>query len=163
MVLNGGFDSGTAGWTLAGGAFYNVKNGNPLPDVILEGIAPTASQTINSLIPTGIYVVSGDYQYNGGGSSTALTFGVALDGVYYFQTMAPTNYSWQSFSFLYTATSSSETLSLSTLNGTFQQYPKYSIDNIAMYFIPDPSSWALLGAGGALLFARRVFLARTKA
>ncbi len=153
LVVNGGFD-GPDGWTFAFPAYYNVKNGNPPPDVVLDGESATASQTINSLNPGITYVVSGDYQWNGG-SSTDPSLGVALDGVYLFETAAPADANWHSFNFDYTATSTSALLSLAAINGAEVHY---SIDNISMEAVPEPSSLCLIGVGGimsALFFRSR--------
>ena len=83
-------------------------------------------------------------------------FGVALDGDYLFETTALTNYNWYNFIFDYTATSTSALLSLSTLIG--EKGNGYTIDNIAMYAVPEPSSLCLIGLGGilsAMLFRKR--------
>jgi hypothetical protein len=157
LVYNGGFDISSNGinadgWTFTGG-FYNEKNGNPLPDLDLSG---TASQTINSLTPGVIYLVSGDYQDLGGGSSADSSFGVAFNGDYLFETIAPTNFNWYSFNFEYMAASTSAVLSLSSgLNGTGISY---AIDNISIYAVPEPNSLCLIGVGGivsTILFGNR--------
>jgi hypothetical protein len=61
---------------------------------------------------------------------------------------------WQDFSFLYTATSPSIVLSLSSqINGT---QVSYSIDNIDMYATPEPSGLSLIFLGsGLLIFVRK--------
>jgi hypothetical protein len=149
LVVNGGFDTSAAGWTInPGSSFYNSKNGNPSGDVVLEGLTGTASQTINSLNPGIIYNVSGDYQDIDGGSLANYSFGVALNGVYFFEAIAPTNSNWYSFNFEYTAVSSSAVLSLSQING---MGITYSIDNISMQAVPEPSSIALIFLGGGVL------------
>jgi hypothetical protein len=165
LVLNGGFDTSAAGWILANGAEYELTKGNPAGDIALDSIHPspstdpTASQTINSLTPGTIYTVSGDYAYitdRGGGSPTTdYSFGVAIDGIFLFETLTPTNGTpWRSFSFSYTASSSSALLSLSSqMNGTGITY---SIDNIAMYAAPEPSpSLLILLGSGVLFYVRR--------
>ena len=143
LVVTGDFDS-SDDWTFAFPAYYNVKNGNPPPDVVLDGESATASQTINSLNPGITYVVSGDYQWNGG-SSTDPSLGVALDGVYLFETAAPADANWHSFNFDYTATSTSALLSLAAINGAEVHY---SIDNVSMEAVPEPNSLWLIGIGG---------------
>jgi len=154
LVVNGSFDTNAAGWTLTNGASYNIKNGNPPGEVDFErfGGGATASQTINSLSPGVFYTVSGDYRGIAPVvTSTNYGFGVSLDGVFYFETTAPTNLDWYTFSFLYAATSSSTVLTLSQIDGNF-----YGIDNIAMYAVPEPSaiSFILLGSG-VLFYVRR--------
>lgn len=161
LVYNGGFEISSNGtnpddWILSNAAYYNAKNGNPAPDVVLQFLG-TASQTINSLNPGTIYVVSGDYQGEPGGSSIIPSFGVAFDGVYMFETASPTNLNWYSFNFEYAATSSSAVLSLSQINLAGNGY---SIDNIAMYVVPEPSAWSLILLGSGLLICVRARLWR---
>jgi hypothetical protein len=165
LVSNGGFDSNADGWTIinvSGGFGYSTAGGNPGGDVLLDNLTPspsstpTASQTISGLDPGTAYVVSGDYQQaknRGGGSSTDPSFGVAIDGLYLFTTAAPGNYSWQTFSFSYTAASSSTVLSLSSqLNGTGMSY---AIDNISFKSVPEPGITGLFGIGVLMLCRRR--------
>ena len=145
FVFNGGFDTDASGWTLINGAYFDTKGGNPAPDVVLEGTTGAASQTINGLNPGITYFVSGDYQRADGGSSIDPSFGVAIDGTFLFETVAPASLSWQSFSFFYTAASPSAVLSLSQINGTLIHY---SIDNISMETAPEPNSLWLIGISG---------------
>jgi hypothetical protein len=165
LVFNGGFDTSAAGWTITNvfGSGYEATKGNPAGDVALgidppsSTTVPTASQTINSLTPGGIYMVAGDYlagPFRGGGSPTDFSFGVAIDGLFLFKTAAPTDSTWHRFSFLYTANSSSAALSLSAqLNGVGVSY---LIDNISMQAVPEPRTLSLLGISGILsaLFAK---------
>jgi len=161
LVFNGGFDTNTNGWVLVNGASW-PWSGNPGACVNLSNETPspsndpTASQTINSLTPLATYFVSGDYAMGkdyGGGSPSSNSFGVFIGGVVYFQTVAPGNMDWHSFSFLYTATSSSAVLSLSAqMNGTGVCY---FIDSIAMYAVPEPSAGCLMLLGsGVLIYVR---------
>jgi hypothetical protein len=160
LVVNGDFNDGTAGWTLTNvyGSGYESTRGNPPGDFLLDGPSSpsSANQTITSLTPGTIYVVSGDYREVGGKNFTDYTFGVALDGNYVFKMGNPGNINWQSFSFGYTATSSSTLLSLSAqLNGSDFVY---AIDNISIIATPEPSSLCLIGIGGimsAILFRNR--------
>ena len=127
-----------------GGYFFLYTNSTSL--------TPAISQTINGLIFGSSYIVSGDYEYISG-SSTDPSFGVALDGVYLFETAVPADLNWHSFSFDYTATSASTLLSLSSqLNGTGVSY---GIDNISVEAIPEPSELALATLAGFLLGFRR--------
>lgn len=157
LVFNGGFNVNTAGWTLTNGASY-AYIGNPGLAVGLDNeipspsINPTASQTINSLTPATSYIVSGDFQKlkDRGGSAANPSFGVAIDGVFLFQAVAPSDANWHSFNFLYGATSSSALLSLSAqINGTATSY---AIDNISIVAVPEPSTVALAIAGWSVLF-----------
>ncbi len=161
LVVNGGFDTDASGWTItnvSGGGGYASSVGNPPGSIYLYNplsqYYPTASQTINSLTPGGLYIVSGDYQMATGQDIADNSFGVALDGVFLFETRAPTDFNWHSFNFDYTVTSTSALLFLSAqINKTDDSY---FIDNIAMYAVPEPSSMALLFLGcGALLGVRR--------
>jgi hypothetical protein len=152
LVVNGGFDTDASGWTINGGSYFNVKNGNPPPDLVVAG---TVSQTVSSLTPGFVYDVSGDY-YNIAGLGTIPTdnsFGVAIDGAFLFEAAAQTPYVWRSFDFSYTATSSSALLGFSSeMNGTGISY---MIDNIEMYAVPEPSAFSLFILGsGVLIYVR---------
>jgi hypothetical protein len=166
LVFNGGFDTNASGWTLQNlslGGGYEATKGNPPGDVALDAtpsppLEPTASQLIAGLIPGSTYLVSGDYRNianRGGGSATDPSFGVAVDGVFFFQGFPQTNNSnWRTFSFFYDATSTSATLSLSAqINGTGVSY---AVDNVGM-FVPEPGAVSLgLVAGiGAVMFSRK--------
>jgi hypothetical protein len=164
LVVNGGFDTSADGWTLTNGAFwpflgnpgYAVGLDNPTPSPSTE---PTASQIVTGLTPGYSYLVSGDYQEGkdrGGGSPSDPSFGVAIDGIFLFEAVTQGNGDWQSFSFYYTAASSSVLLSLSSqINGTGVEY---AIDNISMQAVPEPNSLCLIGIGGimsAMFFKNR--------
>ena len=167
LVVNGGFDTDTSGWVITNvevdvGGGYSSSFGNPPGSVVLYNLSfayvPTASQEINSLTPGALYIVSGDYRKIAGKDVTDYSFGVALDSVFLFETVVPTDSNWHSFSFDYTATSTSALLSLKAqINGRYDDY-SYAIDNIAMYAVPEPNSLCLMGVGGmmsALLFTHR--------
>ena len=63
---------------------------------------------------------------------------MALDGVFLFETAALADFNWHSFSFDYTATSTSAFLSLEAqINGTDYAY---FIDNISIEAVPEPNS-----------------------
>jgi hypothetical protein len=157
LVVNGGFDTDASGWTATnvdnGGGGYRSNKGNPGGYFILFGfppaITPTISEIINGLIPGDVYTVSGDYNFiisPGTGSPTNLSFGVAIDGFGLFEAAGSADSNWQSFNFLYTATSSNVVLSLfSQLNGPGVGC---GIDNIAMEAVPEPNSLWLVGIGG---------------
>ncbi len=154
LVVNGGFDTDTSGWTItntSAGGGYNSAIGNPPGSVRLYNPTspnvPTASQIINGLTLGDLYIVSGNY-LGGGKDVTDNSFGVALDGVFLFETAAPADFNWHSFSFDYTATSTSALLSLSAqINGTDDSY---FIDNISMEAVPEPNSLCLVGVGGIM-------------
>ena len=153
LVVNGGFDTDTSGWTITNvseGGGYLSFFGNPSGSVYLYNPSsphsPGASQTITSLTPGAIYSVSGDYQKGPGKDVADNSFGVALDGIFLFETAVPADFNWHGFSFDYTATSTSAFLSLSAqINGTDYAY---FIDNISMEAVPEPSSLWLIGIGG---------------
>jgi hypothetical protein len=153
FVVNGGFDTDASSWTLTNGAYFTGAGGNPGGGIVLNppsSTAPTISQTINGLTPGTFYTVSGDYMGDLVGKNiiTTNSLGVALDGVFLFETVAPTNFNWYSFNFEYLATSTSALLSLSSqLNGTGASY---LIDNISMYAVPEPDSLCLIGIGGVV-------------
>ncbi|HUA39088.1 MAG TPA: hypothetical protein VMA35_11905 [Candidatus Sulfopaludibacter sp.] len=161
LVVNGGFNGNASSWALTNislGAGYQSLGGDPGGCVALDGPSslfafPTASQTITSLTPGTIYTVSGNYR-QGKGNSPDYSFGVAMDGVFFFEaaTTVPIDLAWYSFSFQYTANSTSAVLSLSSeLNGAGVSYVT---DNIAMYAVPEPSAaWFLFMGGGILLLS----------
>ena len=167
LVFNGGFEAGSTGWTLVRGAHVTGAASRPGLAVFLASTnaspanEPTASQTINSLIAATRYLVSGEYlvqKDRGGASPTNASFGVALNGAYLYQIAASPVGNWQSFSFFYTANSSSALLSLSSqINGTGVEY---YIDNILIQAVPEPSSLALCLTGG--LIAASQFIRRRK-
>jgi hypothetical protein len=158
LVANGGFNANASSWTLTNistGFGYQSIGGDPGGCVALDGpnslfAFPTASQTITSLTPGAIYTVSGNYR-QGKGNSPDYSFGVAMDGVFFFEaaTTVPIDLTWYSFSFQYTANSPSAVLSLSSeLNGAGVSYV---IDNIAMYAVPEPRALSLFSICGLLL------------
>jgi len=156
LVVNGGFDTSAAGWTVTNSDLggYSSKNGNPPGSFILDSLSPSLSiypaisQTINSLTPGTIYLVSGEYRKGSGTDVSDYSFGVALDGVFLFEAVAPTNSNWYGFNFQYTAASSSALLSLSSqINGSDFSYV---IDNISMEAVPEPNSLCLIGIGGIM-------------
>ena len=167
LVINGGFDTDTSGWILTNinfpeGGGYQFTFGDPPGSVFLynplfgsRAPVPMASQTINGLTPGNLYIVSGNY-LGGGKDITDNSFGVALDGVFLFESAAPADLNWHSFSFDYTATSTSALLSLEAqINGTNDSY---EIDNISMEAVPEPNSLCLVGVGGiisAMFFKNR--------
>ena len=76
---------------------------------------------------------------------------MSLDDVFLFGTATPANANWYSFSFDYTATSSSALLNLSQINGVY-----YDIDNITMQVVPEPSANSLILLGiGVLIYVRK--------
>lgn len=170
LVMNGGFNGNSNGWTVAntpGGFGYHSRIGNPPGGVQLDNVNPssssdpTASQTINNLEISRLYLVTGEYsQGKIRGSNLPLdvpSFGVALNGDFYFTAFAPGNYTdWKKFRFFYTPSSSTAVLSISSqIDGTGVSY---DIDNIAMYAVPEPSSAMLVVFGASVgMFFRRTF------
>lgn len=157
LVVNGGFDTDASGWTLTNGSGYQSSFGNPPGSILLSNDsinAPTASQEINSLTPETTYIVSGGYFSGGVNGNNSLS--VALDGIPLFETNAPANFTWNNFSFDYTAASPNALLSLST--PTHGKGYGLIIDNISMQVVPEPNSFCLIGVGGvmgAMLFRNR--------
>jgi len=146
-----------------GNSYFNGKAGNPAGSIVLDeftpsALDPTIEQTVGGLTPGVTYFVTGDYRHfteRGDGLPTDLSFGVAIDGTFLFETSTPQDLDWHSFSFQYTATAPSAVLSLSAQrNGTGLAY---AIDNIVIQ-VPEPSSAGLLGLAGAacaILLAKR--------
>jgi PEP-CTERM motif len=147
LIFNGSFNTNADGWTLSGLAYFNVKNGNPSPDVVLEN--GTLNQTISSLDSGMVYAISGDYQGTPAGSSINYSISVTLNGVAVFYAPVPTDLNWAHFEFQYTATSSSAIISISQIN---QPDVGYSVDNVAMYAVPEPSTLSFLFLGSGILF-----------
>ncbi len=145
LMVNGSFDStvprnGTGGgWTSSGidgsGGWFST-GGNPAAHFILNHSGgsgdPTILQTVNGLVPGSCYLVSGDFTnvYPGFGSPDALSFGVALDGVFLFEGQKGAADVWQHFSFSFTATAPDvELLLAGERNGDDSSY---RIDNITL-------------------------------
>jgi hypothetical protein len=154
LVVNGGFDTNAADWTLTGSAIYNGYGGDPAGSVALVNSGASASQTINGLTTGATYIVSGDYQGVLGLSDPYPTFQVTMNSAILFETAASGNYNWYSFSFLYTAALSSAVLSLDLVepNPVENVKTSYDIDNIAMQSVPEPSASALIMLGGSVSY-----------
>lgn len=126
LVVNGDFNSNANGWTLTNGSSSGsgyTLSGDQGGCFILDNIAPsdstdpTGSQTIDGLVPGTVYVVSGKYaggKDRGADSLSVSNFAVEMEGVVLFEAVVPAISSWQSFAFLYSATSPSATLRLSS-------------------------------------------------
>jgi hypothetical protein len=161
LVINGTFDTDATGWTLTNGAAWIPEKNGSGGSVSLDSLAPspsadpTAYQLINSLTPSQVYLISGDYKKEVDRTSVAgLSFGVALDNVFQFEVSDPEDFNWHSFNFLYTATSTSAVLGFSSqINGTGVSY---DIDNIAMYATPEPAAVCFIFLGsGVFIYVRR--------
>ena len=164
LVVNGTFESGSTGWTLINGAIVAGAGDPGIAGFLVSSNSspanePTASQAIGGLFAGTSYLISGNYEAGkdrGGASPTNASFGVAIDGTFLFEAVSQGNGDWQSFSFYYTAASSSVLLSLSSqINGTGVEY---AIDNISMQAVPEPNSLYLIGIGGimsAMFFKNR--------
>jgi hypothetical protein len=74
-----------------------------------------------------------------------------MNGAILFETAASGNNNWYNFNFSYTAASSSAVLSLNLVNSDDVK-TSYSIDNIAMQAIPEPSPSALITLGGSVSY-----------
>jgi hypothetical protein len=144
LIVNGGFDTTAAGWSASNAALggYACCKGNPgglfwLDSAPSPTTDPTISQVVGGLIPDISYAVSGDYEKlidRGGGSATDLSFGVAIDGVFHYESRQ-SDFAWHSFGFSFVATSPSITMSISAQRkGTGVSY---GIDNIVMQRTPS--------------------------
>ena len=158
LVTNGSFDTNAIGWNSTNNGFVPFKgnpNGSGFFDLGTESPSPTTdpfvSQLITGFVSGATYVVSGDYElgYNpGGGSPGALSFGVALDGVYLFEAATPTDFYWHTFNFSYVASSSSAVLSLAAERNNTSA--RFGVDNISI--VPEPSVTVLLCGFAGLVF-----------
>src|SRR5580692_3498904 len=150
LVYNGNFETDASGWTADNifGGGYTTPGDNSVGCYFLDDFnsaVPTISQEINDLTPGQLYIVSGNYR-SGGKNFAADSFGVTINNVFLFLTNSPSDNNWYSFSFDYTAPSTSALLSLSAqLNDTGYAY---YIDNISMEAVPEPGNLCLLGIGG---------------
>ncbi len=151
LVTNGNFDASASGWTTTvTSGYFDLFKGNPGGCFVLSSpstptISPTIGQTINGLIPGRSYAISGSYSIEGGTRTNTPSLGIGFDGVFVFQ-IKQANFGWFSFSFPYTATSSSATLSVAArINGTSTEYV---VDNIVMQPIP---SLALQSSGSNVM------------
>ena len=141
LVINGTFNSDAAGWTANIAKDYQPSQGNPpgcVGLVLYPGtFVPTISQVVTGLTAGASYAVTGDYEKAvdwGGGILTNLSFGVALDGVFYFED-TQTDSIWHSFGYTFVATSSSVTLSVAAqMNGT---KIGYLVDNVVIQPVPS--------------------------
>jgi len=145
LVINGGFDNNASGWlTNASSGYYDPLKGDPGGCFTLLG---SISQNVNGLIPDSNYLIFGSYSIEGGPIGSTPSFGVAVNDIYVYE-VAPQDYNWDDFSFIYTASSSSILLSLAAeINETSDAY---RIDNISMMLVPEPSAWTLLLLGGGV-------------
>ena len=139
LIVNGGFDT-TNSWTLSSLAYFNVKNGTPLPDVVLQGTSSSSLQPIS--LTQGIdYLITGDYRpyvYRFGGLRVGFN-----NGIVYEISLPTNNYEWSSFSFRYTAPAGISFMFLS-----FKGIGQCEIDNIGVYAVPEPHyiSFGILAA-----------------
>ena len=159
VIYNGTFDADASGWTTQDVPFdgYRSGKGNPGGFFALDqptpssGTDPMILQVLSGLVPGDTYLVSGDYERlidRGGGAAGAFSFGVAFDGVHFFNATTPPDFAWHRFAFNYTAVSSSTILSpAAQINGTGASY---GIDNISMRIVPEPTTVSLLLLGMAV-------------
>jgi hypothetical protein len=131
LVSNGGFDT-ISDWTLSNLAYFNVKNGEPAPDVVLQGTSSLALQPLN--LTAGItYTISGNYYpniYNFGDLRIGFN-----SGIVYEISLPTNNATWSSFSFQYTVPPSPTHLILTL---SFKGIGGCEIDNIGVYAVPEP-------------------------
>ena len=142
LILNGTFDSDLSEWTTVGVVNWEPWYGG---SASLSGPSSSISQTIYNLDVGTTYIVSGDYYSVDGWAP----LNVSVDG---FSQLYVATSSWQSFSFSFTASSPTVTLSF-----LVDQKVICSLDNISMFAVPEPNSLCLLGMGAAssLFFLRR--------
>jgi hypothetical protein len=183
LILNGGFDNNSNGWTVSPVSVNNLwraTGGNPGGNQRLNASGSPASdpyieQTIAGLQPGATYLVSWDLIQD----FTFLTgpsFGVFLDptdagvspngGVLFLFTYGGLT-GWMSQQTAFVATANSHTLRFAaeldarTPGVTSTTDSSYYIDNVAMVLqsmpaevVPEPAAWLLL-AGGLVCLRRR--------
>ena len=163
LVNNGDFSSALTAYGIWAFSPWNVSwsssAGNPGGCAVLTNpqSGPTILQNINGLIVGNIYTLSGDYQaVFSGGMPDGSGLHVSIDN-------ADENYfgssTWQTFSFNFIASSTSDLLVLQLLpNGDSSTY--YNLDNISIvaYAVPEPSTCALFlfGLAGFLGCRKRL-------
>ena len=169
LVSNGGFDGGTAGWSLSqtDGTTWSGSEGNPGGALILNngpGPVPQAAQTIAGLIVGATYEISFDAKshYNCCNATLAPGAGVGMDGKQ-FDFFIYNSQPWTHGFFDFTYGGGSNILVLSAQrNGTDADG---MFDNVSMKLVsgvPEPETYAMLLAGlGALGFIGRRKASRT--
>jgi hypothetical protein len=159
LITNGGFDTGTVGWSPVGndgnGGWRSV-GGNPGGYFIINAAGqslsdPSISQTISGLSVGSTYHITGDYRNNYGccGAQVGqISFGVDIDGVEIAALPNPGT-GWSPFTVSFVATSSTHTLRFrSEINGNDTDM---AIDNIGLdegaaapVPVPATNTWMLL-------------------
>jgi hypothetical protein len=142
LVVNGSFDQDASSWVPYSG-YYDPLGGNPGGCVVLTGGSGIA-QTVTNLVAGLQYVVSGNYQYYGTTPgellvSVASGVNITIDEL----NVSPADNIWNSFDFVYAATSSSAHLAFGDeliydppLGFVYGE--PFAVDNISMSVIQPP-------------------------
>jgi choice-of-anchor C domain-containing protein len=164
IALNGG-DSSIDGWTVGEGAnsvdyigsYWSASDGTRSID--LNGLVPGSISQTFDVVSGQAYRVSFDLAGNPAGGPQFKTLDSTADLTLF--SPAPfdvsntnlTNMGWINYSFLFTATSNSETLtftSTTTGNSGNSTYPTAfgpALDNVTIAAVPEPSTWAMMLLG----------------
>jgi choice-of-anchor C domain-containing protein len=164
IALNGGSTS-IDGWTVGGGAnsvdyigsYWSASDGTRSID--LNGLVPGSISQTFDVVSGQAYRVSFDLAGNPAGGPQFKTLDSTADLTIF--SPAPfdvsntnlTNMGWINYSFLFTATSNSETLtftSTTTGNSGNSTYPTAfgpALDNVTIAAVPEPSTWAMMLLG----------------
>lgn len=188
IITNGSFEQGTnpptsgfttlsasstaiTGWTVGGqgvdwihNSYWNASDG--IRSIDLSGPGPGSISQTFSTIPGQAYEVRFDMAGNTDGGPALKTLTVSVGGpplTFTFDTAGksrPGNMGWETKSFVFTATSSSTTLTfMSTTNTAFGP----ALDNVSVTFVPEPLSMVvfsgLMVSGLAAVRRRKAVIA----
>jgi choice-of-anchor C domain-containing protein len=164
IALNGGSTS-IDGWTVGGGAnsvdyigsYWSASDGTRSID--LNGLVPGSISQTFDVVSGQAYRVSFDLAGNPAGGPQFKTLDSTADLTLF--SPAPfdvsntnlTNMGWINYSFLFTATSNSETLTFTSTtfgysgNSTYPTAFGPALDNVTIAAVPEPSTWAMMLLG----------------
>ena len=164
IALNGGSTS-IDGWTVGGGAnsvdyigsYWSASDGTRSID--LNGLVPGSISQTFDVVSGQAYRVSFDLAGNPAGGPQFKTLDSTADLTIF--SPAPfdvsntnlTNMGWINYSFLFTATSNSETLTFTSTtlgnsgNSTYPTAFGPALDNVTIAAVPEPSTWAMMLLG----------------
>ncbi|SDJ65160.1 MULTISPECIES: choice-of-anchor C family PEP-CTERM protein [Bradyrhizobium] len=165
ITLDGGDATSITGWTVGGGSnavdyigsYWKASDGTRSLD--LNGLVPGSISQTFDVISGQTYRVSFDLAGNPAGGPQFKT----LDSTANLTLYSPppfdvngnslSNMGWLNYSFLFTATSSSETLTFTSTTSGYSGNSSYptafgpALDNVSVTAVPEPSTWAMMILG----------------